>query len=122
MTKYRFARRCTRALTILMMACSFGAMMTGAARADMTANDCLGFEQEEREKELVYHATNACERQLDCRLSYVVRCEDHQGRVTSSSALQRSFVLAKNGARDLSLSAKACPQGWTIADVNWSCF
>jgi hypothetical protein len=120
--KYCFAHRVARALSILTLAGLVSTATTRSARADITASDCIGFEQEEREKELVYHARNACERQLDCRMTYAVRCEDNKGRVTSSSALQLAFALAKNGSRDLTLSAKQCQQGWTIADVNWSCF
>lgn len=116
MAKYHFARR-ARALSILALLCA-----APVAQADMTANDCLGFEQEEVEKGLLYHASNACERQLDCHLDYQVRCEDNDGKVTSSSAQRISFTLSKNGARDLSLSAKACKQGWAISDVAWSCF
>jgi hypothetical protein len=120
--KFLFARRLARALSIFTFSCLALSAATGSARADMTANDCLGFEQEEADKELVYHAKNACERQLDCRLSYLVRCEDHDGKITSSSQQRMAFVMTKNGARDLSLSAKQCKQGWTISDIAWSCF
>lgn len=122
MAKYCFARRVARAVSIWAVLAVLSAATTRAADARMTANDCLSFDQRDGEKELLYHAQNACEHELDCRMSYTLRCEDSKGNVTSSAARQLSFALSKNGSRELTLSAKQCQQGWTIADVNWSCF
>jgi hypothetical protein len=118
---YCFVRRVARAFSILAALAVLGAAATRPAVAQTSANDCLRFSFEEGEKALLYQAQNDCERPLDCRMSYVVSCEDGKGRVTSSSPLRFAFALSKHGKRELILSARQCKQGWTIADVNWTC-
>jgi hypothetical protein len=108
----------------------FGAALTfdgefvRAAHADEdkpNASDCMSFQNEVQEKSIVVHASNVCERKLSCTLSYAVRCEDNQGKRTSSSAGNAHFALKGQSSTELTLSAEQCKQGWMIDDVAWQC-
>jgi hypothetical protein len=87
-----------------------------------SARDCVGFERGETDKELRFHASNSCERRLECTMDYTLSCEDLKGQVTSSSQLRLAFQLTAKGEHDLTLSAVSCKQGWRIGDVTWNCF
>jgi hypothetical protein len=93
-------------------------------RPTETADACLGFTNQSRDKLLMIQATNACERKLACRLSYVLRCYDNgqpPPRLTSQTKHERAFRLAAKGSAELSLSAETCKQGWSIDEVSWVC-
>jgi hypothetical protein len=92
------------------------------AGAAESARDCVGFETAEADRELRFHASNSCERRLECTMHYTLSCEDLAGRVTSSSPLRLAFQLASKGTQDLTLSAASCKQGFRIDHVTWNCF
>ena len=91
-----------------------------AAEAD-SVNACVGFQNEEGDKQIIVHASNDCERRLACSLTYNVRCEDTDRNVTSRVEKQLPFNLTSKGKADLTLSAVTCKQGWAIADLAWTC-
>ena len=117
MEKHRFWRRAARPIGLALLA-----LGTQNAAAAEPAADCVGFEKEEGEKQLAFHATNACDKRLECRLSYALRCEDNDGKITSTATPRLAFQLTPKGELALKLSAASCKQGWRIDDVAWSCF
>jgi hypothetical protein len=120
--QYGFVRRRARTLMLAIMATWVPlAEHAGAAEETDTVNACVGFQNEEGDKLLTVHASNACDRKLACRLDYVLRCESDKGEVTSKSSKRQLFRLAAKGAQDLSLSAASCKQGWAIDELAWSC-
>ena len=86
-----------------------------------TVNACVGFRNENGEKQLIVHATNDCKRRLSCSLAYSVRCEDNDRNVTSRAERHAPFDLASKGKAELTLSATNCSQGWAIDNLAWSC-
>ena len=99
-----------------------GELGFATAGAAESARDCVGFEKEETDRELLFHASNSCERRLECTMDYTLSCENLEGQVTSSSQLRLAFQLAPKGERDLTLSAASCKQGFRIGGVDWKCF
>ncbi|HEY4105906.1 MAG TPA: hypothetical protein VGM44_18525 [Polyangiaceae bacterium] len=92
-----------------------------ADEAKPNASDCMSFQNDVQDKSIVVHASNVCERKLSCTLSYAVRCEDNQGKRTSSNAGSAHFALKAQRSTELTLSAEQCKQGWSIDDVAWQC-
>ena len=102
----------------------FNVMQTRDARADeaqSNISECMSFRNETKERSIVVRAKNECDRKLSCSLSYAVRCEDNQGKRTSSSAKSAHFALGSAGSTELVLSAEQCKQAWTIDAVTWRC-
>jgi hypothetical protein len=104
-------------------ALGLGVLATDAAAAEVAegVDACVTFRSESVEKQLVVHASNACERRLSCSLDYTLSCEDVNGKQTSRADKRLPFTLGKQGSRELSLSADACQQGWRIDGVRWDC-
>ena len=96
-------------------------MATGSFASTESEESCVGFEKNEDEKSIVYQAKNSCDEKLACRLSWVVECEDNEGKVTQRTKKSASFALGASGEHSLSLSAEQCKQGWAIDEVSWSC-
>jgi hypothetical protein len=104
----------------LLVAC--GASASAAATpAAGSARSCLSFRREEADKSLRYHARNACQRSLDCRVSYRVSCRDLDDRETSASDEAQGFEVGAKQTETLTLSADACEHGWLISHVDWDC-
>ena len=123
MDENSWARKCACWLVFAFVSLGrSGEFGLATARAAESARDCVGFEKGETDKELLFHASNSCERRLECTLDYTLSCEDTKGRVTSSSPLRLAFQLASKGERDLTLSAASCQQGWRIGEVDWKRF
>ncbi len=123
MKGYGYAPRCARALMCsIALMCKPLSSPALAAEAPETANACVGFQKEDGDKLLIFHASNACDRQLSCRLDYTLRCEDNQRKVTSRAAKSQPFRLGPKDTQDVTLSATSCKQGWAIDDVAWTCF
>ena len=85
------------------------------------ASDCMSFRNDVQEKAIVVHASNLCERKFSCSMSYVLRCEDNDGKRTSSTNGSAHFALASRGKTEVPISADQCKQAWTIDDVSWTC-
>ncbi|MGC4091257.1 MAG: hypothetical protein QM756_25945 [Polyangiaceae bacterium] len=83
--------------------------------------ECLRFEKTQLGKSIELEAKSSCEAKLECSLSYSVRCEDRDGKATSSTQRATNFSVAAGASETLSLSAEACKQGWTIDNVSWRC-
>ena len=122
MEQQGFVRRGARTLMLaIVTAWAALASQAVAAEESETVDACVGFQNEEGDRLLTVHASNACDRKLACKLDYVLRCENDQHEVTSRSSKRQLFRLAAKGAQDLSLSAASCKQGWAIDNVAWSC-
>jgi hypothetical protein len=93
----------------------------GTARADESADSCVGFDKSDDDKAIVYDAKNSCDQKLSCQLSWRVQCEDAEGNVTATARKSSRFSLAGSGTHTLSLSAQTCKQAWRIDDVAWKC-
>lgn len=87
----------------------------GSARA------CLTFQREESERALIYRGQNACERRLECHMSYRLSCQDLDGKDTLSSEERLEFDIGAKRTEPLVLSAEVCEHGWRISDVAWDC-
>ena len=85
------------------------------------ARACLSFQREEADKALLYHASNACQRSLDCRMTYRLSCQDADGKDVSSSEQRYVSDIAAQSTKAATLSAAACPHGWRISEVDWDC-
>jgi len=99
---------------------SGGVRPTRAQEPD-TVSACVGFQNTIGDKQVVLHAGNDCERKLSCTLDYSVRCEDNQQKETSRVQKRALFSLPAKGNAELTLSAAACKQGWSIDDLAWTC-
>jgi hypothetical protein len=112
---------------VLAVVCGLGAVsgvcgsFTATAHAQSSDESCVGFEKSEDDKALVYEARNSCDQKLSCQLSWLLTCEDNEGKVTAQARKTTRFSLTESGEHTLSLSAAACKQGWSIDDVSWSC-
>ena len=111
---------------VLISSCDLGSgvvflLEARAAEPAPNASDCLNFQNDVQERGIVVHGKNVCERRLTCSLTYVVRCEDHAGKVTSSTRGTARFALAAQGTSNVEMSADQCKQGWNIDDVSWVC-
>ncbi|HET9931439.1 MAG TPA: hypothetical protein VFQ35_12150 [Polyangiaceae bacterium] len=91
------------------------------ALAAYDASDCLRFEKTQQPYSIDLEAKSACESKLECSLDYSVRCESREGKTTSRTAHGVRFSIDAGRSAELSLSAEACKQSWTIDDVRWSC-
>ncbi len=85
------------------------------------ASDCMSFQNDTQGKSILVHAHNVCEHKFSCSMSFVVRCEDNDGKATSNNRGTAHFALAAHGTADVPMSAEQCKQAWTIDDVSWVC-
>ena len=103
----------------------FLSSVAGASAAETpragSARACLAFQREESERALVYRGQNACERRLECRMSYRLSCQDLDGKDTVSSEERLEFDIGAKRTEPVVLSAEVCEHGWRISDVVWDC-
>jgi hypothetical protein len=99
--------------------------VAGASAAETprggSARACLTFQREESERALIYRGQNACERRLECQLSYQLSCQDLDGKDTVSSEERLKFDIGAKRTEPVVLSAEVCEHGWRISDVAWDC-
>lgn len=115
------APRRARWLAALCVFACFASPEGASAEESETVNTCLGFRNEVGDKQLVVHASNACEKRWACSLRYTVECTDHEQKVTARVEKRATFALLAKGAQDILLSAAQCKQGWSIDELTWSC-
>lgn len=124
-----WARSCARVLT-LGMAIGFVSLSGGASaragekptgKTEETVAACVDFVDEQGDKQLLVTATNSCEKRLSCRIDFVVRCTDLDGKPTSSQKKRAPFALSSKGKANVTLSANSCTQGWLIDEFSWTC-
>jgi len=90
-------------------------------KTEETAAACVDFVDEQGDKQLLVTATNSCEKRLSCRIDFVVRCTDLDGKPTSSQRKRAPFALSSKGKASVTLSASSCTQGWLIDEFSWTC-
>ena len=92
-----------------------------AAADPASASDCVTILRSENATGLDLRVNNACEKNLACDLRWTVSCETSKGAVTATRAGASRVNVAAAGQSQLSASAAACKEGWSVSDVTWTC-
>jgi hypothetical protein len=118
---YRWLPRRVRWLTFGLLLSSLASASAAAPPRAGSARACLTFQREESERALIYRGQNACDRRLECQMSYELSCQDLDGKDTVSSEEELHFDIGAKRTEPVVLSAEVCEHGWKISDVAWDC-
>ncbi len=92
-----------------------------ASAAEPSASDCVTVLRTEKSQGLDMNVNNACGRGLACELRWTVQCETPEGKVTQRAPKASRFNIDASGQNQITASASACKDSWTVTDVTWSC-
>ncbi|GMV16709.1 MAG: hypothetical protein AMXMBFR56_49330 [Polyangiaceae bacterium] len=91
------------------------------AHAQETAESCLGFKKSDIDRGIAFDIESSCGMKLACKVSWIVKCADNDGKPESTSAKSERFELASNESHSVTMSASSCKQAWKVEDVRWGC-